>query len=84
MAFLLLNKSILTLRFILFRDSPYDLESSLMKIEAAGKQGSKVLLEGIKTGSSRVSVKLVSSSYSQKVPAADVNVMVVANLYLGK
>lgn len=42
------------IKFILFRDSTYTLEQNMMAIEAAGKQGSKVLLEGIKTGSSKV------------------------------
>ena len=40
-----------------------------------------MLLEGIKTGISKVSVRLASGLYS-KVPAAEVNVMVVSNLYL--
>ena len=70
------------IRFILFRDSTYAYEDSLRDIEASGGQGRKVLLEGIKTGSSRVYVRLVSSLYSTRVPAADVAVMVVANLYL--
>lgn len=69
------------IRFINFRDSTYAFEDTLMAIEAQNKQGRKVLLEGIKTGSSKVSVKLVSSLYS-KVPPAMVNVMCVANLYL--
>lgn len=38
------------IRFINFRDSEYALETSVMDIEASGRQGSKVLLEGIKTG----------------------------------
>ena len=69
------------IRFINFRDSAYQFEDSLMAIEASGKQGSSVLLEGIKTGSSKVSVRLVSQAYN-KVPWVTVNVMVVANLYL--
>ena len=40
------------IRFINFRDSEYALETSVMEIEASGRQGSKVLLEGIKTGKS--------------------------------
>ena len=70
------------IRFISFRDSTYAYDDFLRDIEASGGQGSKVLLEGIKTGSSRVSVRPVSSLYSTRVPAAEVNVMVVANLYL--
>eukprot|EP00095_Tigriopus_kingsejongensis_P012070 maker-scaffold60_size442463-snap-gene-0.28 protein:Tk12070 transcript:maker-scaffold60_size442463-snap-gene-0.28-mRNA-1 annotation:"nuclear pore membrane glycoprotein 210" len=69
------------IRFINFRDSTYAFEDTLMAIEAQNKQGHKVLLEGIKTGSSKVSVKVVSALYS-KVPPATVNVMCVANLFL--
>ena len=90
------------IRFINFRDSEYALETSVMEIEASGRQGSKVLLEGIKTGkslhagtthffpsdggtpvsgSSKVSVRLASAMYS-KVSPAEVNVMVVANLFI--
>ena len=39
-------------------------------------------MEGIKTGSSKVSVRLVSKTYSEKVPPAETTVVVVANLYL--
>ncbi len=70
------------IRFISFRDSTYAHEESLRQIEAAGGQGGKVLLEGIRTGSSRVAVRPVSGLYSARVPPAEVNVMVVANLYL--
>ena len=38
-------------------------------------------LKGIRTGSSKVSVKLASKSYSD-VPPAEITVMVVANLFL--
>ena len=96
------------IRFINFRDSEYALETTVMEIEASGRQGSKVLLEGIKTGeslacrnprslasfcrwastkvirlsgSSKVSVRLASTMYS-KVAPAEVNVMVVANLFI--
>ena len=69
------------IRFINFRDSTYALETAIMAIEDSGRQGSKVLLEGIKTGSSKVSVRLVASAYG-KVPPAEVNVMVVANLFI--
>lgn len=66
---------------IKFRDSTYALEPALMELEAKGVQGSKVLLEGVRTGSSKVSVRLSSKSYAD-VPPAEVTVMVVANLFL--
>lgn len=68
-------------KFIKFRDSTYALEPTLMALEAKGLQGSKVLLEGVRTGSSKVSVRLASKTYSD-VPPAEVTVMVVANLFL--
>ncbi len=68
-------------KFMKFRDSTYSLEPSLMALEAKGLQGSKVLLEGIRTGSSKVSVRLSAKNYAD-VPPAEVTVMVVANLFL--
>ena len=52
------------LRFMTWKDSPYNTEPILEKLESEGFQGNKVLLEGIKTGSAKVSVKLVDSQYS--------------------
>ena len=72
------------IKFINFRDSAYDFDyaASSQVIEAKGQQGRKVLLEGIKTGSCKVSVRLVSKTYSEKVPPTETTVVVVANLYL--
>ena len=50
-------------------------------MESQGSQGNKVVLEGIKTGSAKVSVKLVDPQHSS-VPAAVEPLMVVANLFL--
>jgi len=69
------------LRFMTWKDSPYNTEPILEKMEAEGFQGNKVLLEGIKTGSAKVSVKLVDPQHSS-VPAAVEPLMVVANLFL--
>ncbi len=55
------------IRFINFRDSSYAIEKSLQEIEAVGKQGRKVLLEGIKTGSSKVTTtSIVQDSNTPK------------------
>ena len=75
------------LRFINFRDSAYDFDyaSTSQNIEAKGQQGRKVLLEGVKTGSSKVSVRLVSRAYNEKaLPpcVTSTTVVVVANIYL--
>ena len=69
------------LRFMTWKDSPYNTEPILEKLESEGFQGNKVLLEGIKTGSARVSVRLVDSQHSA-VAAAVEPLMVVANLFL--
>ena len=69
------------LRFMTWKDSPYNTEPILEKLESEGYQGNKVLMEGIKTGSARVSVRLVDSQHSQVAPASE-PLMVVANLFL--
>ena len=68
-------------KFMRFRDSTYALNPTLMELEAKGLQGSKVLLEGVRTGSSRVSVRLAAKNYAD-VPPAEVTLTVVANLFL--
>ena len=68
-------------KFMRFRDSTYALNPTLMELEAEGLQGSKVLLEGVRTGSSKVSVRLAAKNYAN-VPPAEVTLTVVANLFL--
>ena len=69
------------LRFMSWRASPYNTEPILEQLEAGGDQGNKVLLEGVKTGSARVSVKLVEGQYAAVPPAVE-PLLVVANLFL--
>jgi len=69
------------LRFMTWKDSPYNTEPILEKLENQGSQGNKVLLEGIKTGSAKVSVKLVDPQHTLVPPAVE-PLMVVANLFL--
>ncbi len=45
------------IRFIPWADSPYNTEPILEQLEKQGQQGNKVLLEGVKTGSAKVSVR---------------------------
>nr|CAD7593943.1 unnamed protein product [Timema genevievae] len=47
--------SVSVLRFISFRDSPYETPESVDEFERLGKRGNLVLLEGLKTGSAKVS-----------------------------
>ena len=69
------------LRCMTWKDSPYNTEHILEKLESQGSRGNKVLLEGIKTGSAKVSVKLVDPHHTL-VPHAVEPLMVVANLFL--
>ncbi|CAH0391939.1 unnamed protein product [Bemisia tabaci] len=69
------------LRFISFRDSPYEVPLAIKSLDDAGLQGHTVLLEGRKTGSAKVSVELPQAEY-EKVAPADVQLVVVANLLL--
>lgn len=69
------------LRFMTFRDSPYETPRSVQVFEELGLWGHIVLLEGIKTGSAKVSVKLPYPEYRQ-VEIFEVSLMVVANLII--
>lgn len=53
----------------------------MKNFDQLGLRGGMVLLEGINTGSAKVSVQLPYSEYSH-VQAIDVNIMVLANIIL--
>uniref|UniRef100_A0A182Q5Y5 BIG2 domain-containing protein n=1 Tax=Anopheles farauti TaxID=69004 RepID=A0A182Q5Y5_9DIPT len=70
------------LRFLTFSESKFHVvPRAIERLEAAGVQGYMVLLEGINTGSARVTARLPHAEYSH-VPPVDVNIMVLANLIL--
>ena len=71
-------------RMVKFRDSHYSVEAEIEMLEGKGLHGGAVLYEGIKTGSCKVSVSLMSaqSAGAAKVPAAEITVIVTENLYL--
>ncbi|XP_055533000.1 nuclear pore membrane glycoprotein 210 [Wyeomyia smithii] len=70
------------LRFLSFSDSKFHVvPRAVEKLEQAGVQGYMVLLEGINTGSARVTAKLPHAEYSHVAPV-EVNIMVLANLIL--
>lgn len=70
------------LRFLRFAESPYhEVPKSVEYLESVGLKGSMVLLEGINTGSARVSVNLPYPEYSH-VSSVEVDIMVLANLIL--
>lgn len=75
------NKNVPVLRFITFKDSPYETPSTLNDIENRNKRGHKVLLEGIKTGISKVSVKLPQKDYAN-AKSNELQLTVIANLMI--
>ena len=48
-------------------ESPYNTEPFLEKIEMEGKQGNKVLLEGVKTGSAKVTVRYIIIHFGSRL-----------------
>ncbi|VEN56349.1 unnamed protein product [Callosobruchus maculatus] len=69
------------LRYITFRDSPYETPHAIEALESQGKKGYAILLEGIKSGSAKVTVRLPHPEYKH-VAANEVQLMVVANLLI--
>ncbi|CAH1116509.1 unnamed protein product [Phaedon cochleariae] len=69
------------LRYITFRDSPYETPPAIAPLEQEGKKGYSILLEGVKSGSAKVSVRLPHPEYKH-VPTKEVQLMVVANLLI--
>ncbi|XP_046981395.1 nuclear pore membrane glycoprotein 210-like [Schistocerca americana] len=69
------------LRFITFKDSPYETPSTVMALDNRGLQGHIVLMEGLKTGSAKISVRLPQEEYSN-IPPIQVELMIVANLLI--
>lgn len=70
------------LRFLRFSESKYhDVPSSVEKFDRLGLRGYMILLEGINTGSARVTVTLPYNEYSIVSPI-EVNIVVLANIIL--
>lgn len=73
------------LRFLRFSESKYhDVPSSVEIFDRQGLRGYMVLLEGINTGSAKVTVNLPYSEYSNMVSPIEVNIVVLANIVLDK
>ncbi|XP_031623845.1 nuclear pore membrane glycoprotein 210 isoform X2 [Contarinia nasturtii] len=71
------------LRFLRFSESKYhDVPSTVEKFDRVGLKGYMVLLEGINTGSARVSVDLPYAEYQHIVAPVEVNIVVLANILL--
>ncbi|KAI4492422.1 hypothetical protein M0804_002213 [Polistes exclamans] len=69
------------LRFLTYQESQYETPSTVAELDAAGKQGHIVLLEGIRTGTAKVSVKLPYLEYRHVLPI-EVELIVIANLII--
>ena len=70
------------LKFLPFAESTYHvIPKTIETLEQQGLTGYMILLEGINTGSARVTVKLPYAEYVD-VPPVEVNIMVLANLIL--
>ncbi|XP_014675942.1 PREDICTED: nuclear pore membrane glycoprotein 210-like [Priapulus caudatus] len=69
------------LRVLTFEESPYETPHYIDMLERQGLQGHMCLVEGIKTGSAKVTVKLRHPAY-KAVNASTVALIVVANLML--
>ncbi|XP_014258983.1 nuclear pore membrane glycoprotein 210 [Cimex lectularius] len=69
------------LKFITFRDSLYETPSTIVNFEKDKQQGHIVLIEGVTTGSARVSVHLPYPEYSH-VKLVEVSLVVIVNLIL--
>lgn len=69
------------LRFMTFQESPYETPHSVDMLDSIGKTGNIVLLEGVKTGTAKVSVKITYPEYKHVQPV-EVELIVVANLII--
>ncbi|CAG9763709.1 unnamed protein product [Ceutorhynchus assimilis] len=69
------------IRYIAFRDSPYEIPPGIQLLEDQNKKGYSILLEGVKSGSAKVTVRLPYPEYKH-VEVSEVQLMIVANLLL--
>lgn len=70
------------LRFLKFSESSYhEVPDAMQRLEGEGVTGFMILLEGINTGTAKVSVRLPYKEYKQ-VPSVEVDIMVLANILI--
>ncbi|XP_059163994.1 nuclear pore membrane glycoprotein 210-like [Physella acuta] len=69
------------LRIKRFSESHYTTPRHIVPLEEQGQQGDMILVEGIRTGSAKVSAKLKDPAYKNVKPH-DVRIMVIANIML--
>ncbi|KAK4884343.1 hypothetical protein RN001_000614 [Aquatica leii] len=73
------TKGVTGLRFMSFKDSPYETPPTIENFEKIDKKGHIVLLSGVKTGSAKVTVKLPHNEYKD-LRVDEVHLSVIANL----
>ncbi|XP_067001569.2 nuclear pore membrane glycoprotein 210 [Anabrus simplex] len=69
------------LRFISFAESPYETPHSVKALDGTGKRGHIVLLEGLRTGTGKVTVQLPYREYLH-IPSVEVQLTVMSNLLI--
>ncbi|XP_076279834.1 nucleoporin 210 [Lasioglossum baleicum] len=69
------------LRFMTYQESQYETPPTVAALDVIDKKGHIVLLEGIKTGTAKVSVRLPHPEYKH-VPSIEVELIVIANLII--
>ncbi|KAL6266889.1 hypothetical protein P5V15_003716 [Pogonomyrmex californicus] len=69
------------LRFMTYEESQYERPVSIATLDSIGKKGHIVLIEGVRTGTAKVSVKLPHSEY-RHVPSIELELVVIANLII--
>lgn len=70
------------LRYLKFSESTYhEVPEVMQRLESEGVNGFMILLEGINTGTAKVSVRLPYAEY-KNVPSVEVDIMVLANILI--
>lgn len=69
------------LRFMTYEESQYERPASIAALDSADKRGHIVLIEGVRTGTAKVSVRLPHSEYKY-VPSIELELVVIANLII--
>ncbi|XP_011169055.1 nuclear pore membrane glycoprotein 210 [Solenopsis invicta] len=69
------------LRFMTYEESQYERPVSIATLDSVGKKGHIVLIEGVRTGTAKVSVRLPHSEY-EYVPSIELELVVIANLII--
>nr|XP_054758778.1 nuclear pore membrane glycoprotein 210-like isoform X1 [Lytechinus pictus] len=69
------------LRIVQFKDLPYDPPAHITTMEAGGKQGDRILIEGLRAGSAKVGVKIKSAGFKD-VKQSVVRLIVIDHLTL--